>query len=142
MTRKLFGILFLTLAMVAGCEPAYAQTAAYSFTQLGASGASTAGGTLTESLAAPSGGQTVYLERFDITCAAPAALESGVVQVTGLAIGTLKYTLNETAAGGGALNISFPMPEAASAQNTAINVVLPAISSGSICQISVVGRQI
>ena len=138
MRRRILPIVFLALAMFGGCEPAFAQL---SYTQIGASGASTAGGALTKSLAAPSNGQTVYLERFDITCAAPAAYESGVVQVTGLAAGTLNYTLNETTAAGATLQVHFMTPQAASASNTAINVVLPAIGSGSICQISVVGRQ-
>jgi hypothetical protein len=76
-----------------------------------------------------------------VTCPNPGASVNGIVTVTGLAIGTMSYELTETTTYGAELVIPFFAPEAASAPNTAINVVVPAITSGSACTVTAIGRQ-
>ena len=61
--------------------------------------------------------------------------------VTGLAVGTLSYELSETTTYGAELIIEYYEPEAASAANTAIAVNVPAITSGTACTVTAVGRQ-
>jgi len=140
--KRVFSVLralAIVLAVaVTSCEPAYAQL---SYRQAGASATGTAAAAVTATLAAPSNGQTLYLEGFSVTCPPPAAAESGIVTVTGLAIGTMSYELSETTTYGAELIIPYYAPEAASAPNTAIAVNVPAITSGSACTVTAVGRQ-
>jgi len=136
--RRLLSAIVILAALANGCEPAYAQL---SYKQIGASATGSAGGAVTATLAAPSNGTTNYLEEFSVTCPPPAAAESGVVTVTGLLIGTMSYELSETTTYGAELIIEYYEPEIASASNTAIAVVVPAIGSGSACTVTAVGRQ-
>jgi hypothetical protein len=137
MKRFLFSVLGLLAIAIASCEPAYA------FTQVAATATGSAGGTAVATLAAPTNGQTLYLEQFTVTCPNVAAVESGVVAVSGLAVGTLNYGIVETVAGGTSFSRDYGVdPLAASASNTAIVVTVPAIGSGSACTVTAVGRQV
>lgn len=137
--KRILKIILLACALIVSCESAYAQM---SFKQISGSTTGGAGAATTATLAAPTGGQTDYLEHFTVTCPPVAGAVSGNVAVNGLAAGTLNYTVTETVAGGAVLDINFTEdPEAASATNAAITVVLAAIGSGGACTVTAVGRQ-
>jgi hypothetical protein len=138
MKRTVIGLFMVLAIAMQSCDPAYAQL---SYKQIGASATGSAGGAIAATLAAPSNGTTNYIEEFSVTCPAPASNVSGVVTVTGLAIGTMSYELTETTNYGAELIIPYYAPEMASAVNAAIAVNVPAIASGSACTVTAVGRQ-
>lgn len=109
-------------------------------TAIGNSGTGVAAAALTVSLAAAAG-LTNFLTGFDLTMIQITTV-SGLLTVTGLKIGTLNFQINDQA-GGGVL-FQWRAPQfglAASAPNTAINVVLPAIVGGGASAINVYGYQ-
>lgn len=108
------------------------------------SGTAAAAQALTVSLPGAAG-LTTYITGFQVTTTNPAATVSGLVTVTGLTTtgsgGTLSYELVESSTLGGVLNVTFSNPIPASAVNSPINVVVPAITSGGAVAISVQGYQ-
>ena len=85
---------------------------------------------------------TTYITGFQVTSTNPAATVSGLVTVTGLVGGvTLNYEFVESATFGGELLVQFANPIPANAQNTAIVVTCPAITSGGAVAVSVQGFQ-
>lgn len=102
-----------------------------------------AGAAVTVTLAHDSA-NIVYLTGIQITSTAPAAVESGLVQITGLSqagggSGTLEYEFVESATSGGELLIEFGTPIPAKDVNTDIVVSVPAIASGGAVAVSVQG---
>lgn len=88
-------------------------------------------------------GKTTYIRGFAVSSQVVAAAVGGVVTVTGLIVGTIHFQYVETVASGGLLIISFGNAGlAASAQNTAIAVNLPAIAGGAASAVSAWGVQI
>ena len=77
-------------------------------------------------------GLTNYLWKIDASCSSPASTASGVVTVTGTRGRTLSYEFDEVSGGAPELDDAFP-PIQASATNTAIVVIVPAISGGGAC---------
>jgi hypothetical protein len=85
--------------------------------------------------------KTTALTGFIISCAPVAAVVSGVVTITGLIGGAASFVFVETVATGGLLGFTFPNPLVASAVNTAIAVVVPAIAGGSAVSVFAAGYQ-
>src|SRR5258707_613438 len=86
-------------------------------------------------------GKTTHLRGFIISTAPAAAVVTGVVTITGLAIGTISIDVAETVAGGLLLDHIFPDLMAASGPNTPIVVTLPAIATGAVSAVSAWGFQ-
>lgn len=102
-----------------------------------AGSSSAANGSMTATLAAAAAKLT-FIEGFDMTSGNATVASTQVIQVTGVANGPLYYDVNvlandtiSTSAGGGQLSVRFPEPLPASASNTAILVVVPALGGGN-----------
>jgi hypothetical protein len=84
-------------------------------------------------------GQVTYIEGFDVTSGNATVASTQVVTVNGVTNGPLYFDLpiqgsnsiNVSASVDGQLSIRFPEPLPASASNTAITVVVPALGSGN-----------
>lgn len=97
-----------------------------------------AGAAVSATLAAVAGKRN-FLVGFSVTATNPAAAVNGVVTVSGLGAVNLSFQFVETVAAGGLLVVTFPTPMAASADNIAIVVSLPAIATGGIGAVAVWG---
>lgn len=106
--------------------------------QVGASATAIAAAVNTATLPAVAAKKN-YLLGFTISTGNATAAVTGVVTVTGLAIGTMNFQIVEPAAVGGLLSITFPVALAASAVNTAIVVTLPAITGGAVSTVAAFG---
>lgn len=88
-------------------------------------------------------GKTTYVRGFCVSSQAAAAVVGGVVTLQGCIGGTLHFQYVETVASGGLLIVTFPGGGlAASAQNTAITINLPAITGGAASAAIIWGVQI
>ena len=106
-----------------------------------ASGTGAAAATAVATLAA-SVGRTTYLSGFCVTATSPAAVETGVVAVTGTITGALDYQFVETVTAGGQLCVPFNPPVPASGTDVPIVVTLPAIPSGAAGAVAAYGFQL
>lgn len=94
----------------------------------------------------PAASNLAYLQGVTITCTAPAAIQVGVVTITGVTTPNnvpLSFQFTETVAAGGVLHLLFPGNglEAAT-RGGAITISFPAVTSGGAVSISAYGYQL
>lgn len=109
-------------------------------TSVTASNTASAGAALTITLSGVSG-KTTYLRTLTIVAGAVASQVQGLVTITGMIGGTFNYYLVETVAAGGVIHLLFPDGVPASAVDTSIAVVIPAISGGGVISATATGFQ-